>query len=1070
MISNNIRKFGKFSAIHLLSFCFLFPHISLATDTTVESITVVSQSSIGKTLADGDTLTINDFLKVSGTNVKGVILNGTSTVNVGGKITVYGNDKNSGHETFGINILENGKVTAASMEITGNATGIKMAGGTITIGTDGISIGDNVSTGDATTSNANGVEVIGGTNNVINSNININTNTTGRIRGVYILEGDVTINGNITVAGSTKSSGHHNIGIYRDNKASGTTNINGNLKAIDSGTGLNLSIQDDFNFSGNIEVTSNLSSAQNKSTTGMYLSLSINADPEKQPHVTIKSDSITVAGYLTTGINTHTNTTIGGNTEEKTILKVTSGNNATGIGVYAGKTNFTGDAFISADNSDAFSLSGSRGAELEVNGNITNSGEKSAGVFIEGGKFTSTGTITVSGKDSQGIYAIAGVTSTEKIATVDVNDVTVSGENSIGVLLITWNTRPDTIATGTIRGTINVTGDDAVGVYATKYSGPDGTEVIADVLGNVNVSGNESVGIYSARTSIVNMKDKIMTVNPEEGDTATGFAVGDGGIINLENVEGTAKDNGVLIAALFTGGGIVSATNSNLTGNVVHEGEIVEDVSAGTLSLTLSEESSLTGSINVGDVSADPDKKIDVTLSSENDIWNVTGNSITNGKLSNSGKINFDNLNDSFKTVTVKEYSAAGDNASLYLKADVDAEKSDQLVIDGNATGSTKVFVRSTVDSLGLKTRMGRSLILANDWAANGSDAEFNLANSQGYVDAGGYKYILEQDLTNGGTGDDMEWYLVNNGLSPSGETLALGSIIVPEIWYLETETLFNRMQVYNDKDYKGGFWMATGAKKIKHSRPGSYGSFDQTLYTMSLGWDKKKERSNGNWFTGIMAGYGEDDRDSINGIGNIDMKSFQTSIYTINQRDNGLYMGGLIKYNRYRSDITARINDSYEKIGGHLNQDGLGTSFILGKRFERKNGWYLEPEAQISYLRIFEDSYTSNSGSRIKVHDGDSFRIRGGLTYGRKRTFKSGSELDVYINASLVHEFDGETDVVIDNTKLTSDFGGTWGSYGIGAIWKLKNGNFLNAKVYYSDGNKRTEPWGCHLSFTFRM
>ncbi|MDL2280707.1 autotransporter outer membrane beta-barrel domain-containing protein [Selenomonadales bacterium OttesenSCG-928-I06] len=1159
----SIKKYSKKICLNLLLMSLLCPQAILAAESTVSSITVNTNNTIGQTIDGGNTLNVTNDITVSSAFGQGVLLNGASILNIGGNIVVSGDHSTPSsqyYQTIGANIINNGKVTVENISVAGKRNiGVKMADGTLIVN-EGISV-SGPQNGNAPY--LKGIEISAGTAK-INGDINVDGGSYSK--GIDILGGSLEVKGDINVAGKGFNSGIYftggtldfegdilgetssNTGIDGSFATNGTINVKGDIDVKNGAYGIAIKVGNEFNFTGDITTTS--TDAMNN---GIGISLLNNNDIATEDTVAnINAGTVTIKGVNGYGIVTRTNkANIKGNiivdsnsyayglavfqgakfTEYEGEITV-KGVLSSGIQVYSvnSTTNVNGDINVTGDRSSGIDISGSGGktptettntltitgditnsgagsqgvriggaakaiingdinvagglynnssnsfgillTDLtsigEVNGNINVTGSEGLGVYITGGNFTSNGNINATSFEAYGVYIASGGSAARPAAvTANLKNVTASGEGSTGVEMFTTNAYGN--INTTITGQTTVSGKDAVGIYTYKRTaGADGT-VTANVLGNVSVTGDGGTGLFALDTTTINMANSTLTVNSATDDTTIGFLVGRGGTIKLDNVTASATGQAQLISAIAVNAGTVEAKSSSLSGNVNHGGQKDQNnVSAGTLTVVLTDNSSLTGAVNVGDVSTDADKKIDVKLNNTTDTWNITGDSTTNGTLINNGTVNFSSLTP-FKTTTVKEYTA-GTNSSMYMNVDIDAEKGDHFIIDGKATGSTNLYVQSTTDSLGLKNRMDKALILANDWVANSSDAEFILANSEGYVDAGGYKYILNSGLTNDGTGDDMEWFLVNNGLAPSGQTLALGSVISPEIWYLETDTLFNRLNNYKDKDYNGGFWMAAASKKIEHSNSSSFGHFDQTLYTMSLGFDKKKQRTNGNWFTGIMAGYGEDDRNTINGIGNNDMKSFQASIYTINQRDNGFYAGGLIKYNRYRSDISARINDSYERIGGHLNQDGLGTSFIMGKRFERKNGWYVEPVAQLSYLKIYSDSYTSSSDSNIKVHDGDSLRARGGVSYGRKRTFNSGNELDMYLEASLVHEFDGETDVVIDGLKLKSDFGGTWGMYGIGTNYKLKNGNYLSARLYYADGNNRREPWAANVSISFRL
>jgi outer membrane autotransporter protein len=322
------------------------------------------------------------------------------------------------------------------------------------------------------------------------------------------------------------------------------------------------------------------------------------------------------------------------------------------------------------------------------------------------------------------------------------------------------------------------------------------------------------------------------------------------------------------------------------------------------------------------------------------------------------------------------------------------------------------------------------------------------------------------------------EWYLKRNGLTATGQGLVTGAV-TPELWYTETGDLFNRLGAYKDADYKGGIWASASYKKTEFDADMGDGlaPFDVKMNTITVGYDKKLNHSNGIWYYGIMGGYGKEKREADANIGNADTDSYHFSLYSVYESQNGLYISGLVKYNRYDTDITVNSVDrlsslfGYDRITGGLNQNGLGLSLTAGKKFGIGNkGWYFEPQAQFSYMQIGGGSYTTNSGIDVDVKATNSVRAKAGFALGRQWRLKNGNMLEAYVDAMFNREFDGKTDVWMSEGKFTRELGDSWGSYGIGLNYRMSDNNWLAAKVGYGNGGGRTEPFYGTLAFLFEI
>ncbi|MDD4159358.1 MAG: autotransporter outer membrane beta-barrel domain-containing protein [Synergistaceae bacterium] len=606
----------------------------------------------------------------------------------------------------------------------------------------------------------------------------------------------------------------------------------------------------------------------------------------------------------------------------------------------------------------------------------------------------------------------------------------------------------------------------------------DGSSVMLSDGTIISTTGLLSYGLYATDGGYISMTGG--TVSSLSGRY---MYVSDGGHLDLSGVTAGEEDAESLIVT--DSSGIVNAADgTNLTGNVRHTGD-----SDGELDLTLSTGSSLTGTVNsnINNLNSG----INVTLSDNSALWNVTGDSITDGSLANAGTVDYqfsgtvdpatmsyvvpDSDYSGYKEVSAADFTGLIDSDSgipgtLKMKADITANEGDLLYIAGTATGENLVDVQ-IISNSGADRMDG--LIEVDDSEAT---ASFSLADPDGVVDAGAWNYILAE----GTVGSAKEWYLKRNGLTTVGRGI-VSSLVGSDIWYTEVDTLFNRTGMYKD-DYAGGVWANVAAKKSEFS-PENGIEFEQKFKTISLGYDKKVEQKEGSpaLYQGVMVGYGTADRDISDSIGNTDIDSFHATFYSLFRWSDGLYLTGLLKYNHYKTDMTiTRLDDFSANLGealgfnavtGKYEQDGFGFSLMAGKRLDTgKDGWYWEPQLQLSWMRMSGDDYTTNSGIDVNISSSNSLQARGGILFGKSFETAAGSMLDLYAKVSIVHEFDGETDLTMSGARYTSDLSGTWGVYGVGMNWQIGKGQFINANFNYADGSGRTDPWAAQLGFSLEM
>jgi outer membrane autotransporter protein len=724
---------------------------------------------------------------------------------------------------------------------------------------------------------------------------------------------------------------------------------------------------------------------------------------------------ITAGGYADNIINGVKNIVVTAGTDE------TTGGVATGI-----------DA---ADNSTNI---------VNANGTLTvkSAGDTATGIVANKGTNTVGGltAITVTGKQrATGVSALNG----------GVNDVTVTGDI-----------------------TTEATGNNGI---AYSVAASNGGETTVKISGGISAKASGDAGVAVAvsanggTTNVIGTGTEASELSASGATMSALLGVEKNGIINITNVKGVVESGTATdyaIGALYSGG-TVNLIDSALTGNTVYSAANAVAGETNELNINLDEDSYLKGAVNV--ISDDDGTKNAKINLANNSWWSVTGNSDMRGTLTNSDTsiMVFDRGTDKhLSQVSVEKLVSNG--ALYFMNVDLGQNKSDSIVASDTVSGSGgRIVLRNLGDeSMGYQARLDGNLISAVN--GFGTDTVFTVINNGNniYVN-GAWTYELAKEA------DGSGYYLKTTGTSNAAKT-AIGNVITPDIWYAENDALYGQMDNFaagrKDKDV----WVRMTHDKFSNSGIGSQGQFagaqdiDTTFNGVALGIDKQlRADKQGNLWVGLLGGYGKGSN-SYSG-GNTDLKSYHVGLYSVYKATGGWYLSGILKYNRYNaegrtSQYTVGSTDYYN---GDYNQNGYGLSLLAGKKIERSNGWFVEPQVELSYHKMQSASY-SLGDMPVDVDGLISKRARAGVGIGRTKLYANGNQLTLGLSASIVYEFDGAGHVTLYNNSgntFENDYGGTWGQYRVNVGFKQHHGVNLNLGLGYNKGGHRSSPLNYSLN-----
>ena len=268
--------------------------------------------------------------------------------------------------------------------------------------------------------------------------------------------------------------------------------------------------------------------------------------------------------------------------------------------------------------------------------------------------------------------------------------------------------------------------------------------------------------------------------------------------------------------------------------------------------------------------------------------------------------------------------------------------------------------------------------------------------------------------------------------------------------WRQENNDMNKRLGELRDSKGEHGAWarMARGESKY-----GAQNVKNQYNY-YQVGYDEKLS-VNPNWTVGVALTRTEGTSTFTNGSGENKHTGF--AVYGSYLADNGSFIDLIAKY--------ARMDNDYKTVtgagSGDYETNGYSLSAEYGKRFTKDNGFWIEPQVELTYGKVSSADYLT--ANKVQVSQGDTNSLVGRLGFSLGKDIKQGN---VYVRASYLYDFDGETDVkMVDTVSGTpasykQDLGGGWWEVGVGTNLNLSDATHLYFDVEKTYGGNVATPW----------
>ncbi|HFE3300055.1 TPA: autotransporter outer membrane beta-barrel domain-containing protein [Escherichia coli] len=663
------------------------------------------------------------------------------------------------------------------------------------------------------------------------------------------------------------------------------------------------------------------------------------------------------------------------------------------------------------------------GGMWEVNKNVyTTIGVAGVGNLniSDGGKFVSQN-ITFLGDKASGIGTLNLMDATSSFDTVGIN----VGNFGSGIVNVSNGATLNSTGYGFIggnasgKGIVNISTDS---LWNLKTSSTNAQLLQVGVLGTGELNITTG-GIVKARDTQIALNDK------SKGDVRVD---GQNSLLETFNMYVGTSGTGTLT---LTNNGTL-----NVEGGEVYLG--VFEPAVGTLNIGAAH----------GEAAADAGfitnaTKVEFGLGEGVFVFNHTN-------MENGGTVQMNSEGGKPGNVLTVNGNYTGNNGLMTFNATLGGDNSptDKMNVKGDTQGNTRVRV-DNIGGVGAQTVNGIELIEV------GGNSAGNFALTTGTVEAGAYVYTLAKGKGN----DEKNWYLTSkwDGVTPADTPDPINNPPVvdpesPSVYRPEAGSYISNIAAanslfshrlhdrlgepqYTDSLHSQGaassMWMRhVGGHERSRAGDGQLNT-QANRYVLQLGGDLAQWSSNAQdrWHLGVMAGYAnqhsntQSNRVGYKSDGRI--SGYSAGLYaTWYQNDankTGAYVDSWALYNWFDNSVSSdnRSADDYDSRGVTASVEG-GYTFEAGT-FSGSEGtlntWYVQPQAQITWMGVKDSDHTRKDGTRIETEGDGNVQTRLGVkTYlnshhqrddGKQREFQPYIEAN-WINNSKVYavKMNGQT------------------------------------------------------------
>lgn len=625
-------------------------------------------------------------------------------------------------------------------------------------------------------------------------------------------------------------------------------------------------------------------------------------------------------------------------------------------------------------------------------------------------------------------------TESDKAGSVNLNEgITVTSGAKLNVNSDNFVSKTVTISEAGQKTNVNLISDNVNIGYLDVNRGDvmiDATKLVLGAEGNT--SDAIHVKSFDSVTGNANINADNIIINGDINTTDR-----DGGTVNINQ----DIDN----ATVVINGDIKTGYDYN---NPVTDGEGSYETNNSNVNINLTGQNSmLNGNIydyNIGENAQGAVANTGTNISFRNGAtWNVTGDSIVKNIIANNANINLKG-NDR-QNIYIETLNGSDNDISVNILDEA------QITIGTNNSTGLQVTGTSEATSQFNRNDLAGSLQQLADTVeiTSGNQLDSVLAQESDII---GETTALVDEYGNIIANTVIEkGHIANEGITELANVAFMA-------WRAENDEMHQRMGELRSSKGEAGIWarMKRGESK--------YGDMDikNQYSTYQLGYDEKVGDSN--WYIGGAISRTEGKSSFATGSGENQSTGF--TVYGTYVADDGQYVDLSAKYARLDNEFDVFGRSGIESTGDYRN-NGYAFSAEYGKRIEAGNDFWVEPQVQLTYGHLSSANYTTSRDVRVTQDAMDS--VVGRLGFAAGKDIGAGN---VYVKASYLYDFDGDTNVKMTDGKNSAvynqDLGGGWFEVGIGTNINLSETSHLYFDVEKTYGGDIETPWQWNAGVRF--
>ena len=437
--------------------------------------------------------------------------------------------------------------------------------------------------------------------------------------------------------------------------------------------------------------------------------------------------------------------------------------------------------------------------------------------------------------------------------------------------------------------------------------------------------------------------------------------------------------------------------------------------------------------------------------------WEVTGDSYINKDVENNGVISFE------ESKVGTELRIGGDLTSdgiFHIRTELADLKGDSIVVDGNVVGRNKILVRDS----GIEPSKGnQSLILVSSNGDGDGKGDFSLLNKNNSVNVGAYKYELKKN----NDGDAFSWGLVNTGrVSDQSEVVIDNANINTSrmIWVEQMNNLHKRLGDLKYAAGQSGLWTRGYGAKLEIS-DAQHAKIKQRISGFAIGYDVTWSFEQDVLFSGIRFDVANANQ-NYEQYGSGSVRSYDIAAYLSYLSEDGYYSDFLISTSK-RKHVLNFINSDGGIASSNYQEQALGGSFEIGKEIKIKNGFFIEPQAELSIYSLPNSKYIASNGLVVNLSRAENISSRFGAALGSDYTSQAGDGRVAFkfgMNANLL----SKRNVVINGHDFKSLDTGTSYYVGVQGTHKLDRYGMIYFDASSEFGSIINRPWSYSIGYRF--